>query len=62
VRERDAEKRKQMYLDLQKMLQEDSPFVIMFQNTEQAARRTNVNGYVSGPTFDTVYYRLVTKS
>jgi peptide/nickel transport system substrate-binding protein len=62
VRERDPEKRKQMYLDLQKKVQEDSPFIIMFQNTEQAARRTNVSGYVSGPTFDTVYYRLVTKS
>ena len=61
VRERDPEKRKQMYLDLQKKLQEDSPFIIMFQNTEQAATRANVKGYVSGPTFDTVYYRLVTK-
>ena len=61
ARERDAEKRKQMYLDLQKKLQEDSPFVIMFQSTEQVARRKNVNGFVSGPTFDTVYYRLITK-
>jgi peptide/nickel transport system substrate-binding protein len=61
VRERDPEKRKQMYLDLQKKLQEDSPFIVLFQNTEQAAKRTNVKGYVSGPTFDTVYYRLVTK-
>jgi peptide/nickel transport system substrate-binding protein len=61
VRERDPDKRKQMYLDLQKKVQEDSPFIIMFQNTEQAATRANVKGYVSGPTFDTVYYRLVTK-
>ncbi|MDF2766159.1 MAG: extracellular solute-binding protein, partial [Rhodospirillales bacterium] len=58
----DPEKRKQMYLALQKKLQEDGPFVIMFQSTEQIARRTNVNGFVSGPTYDTVYYRLVTKS
>ena len=62
ARERDPEKRKQMYLDLQKKLQEDGPFVIMFQSTEQNARRANVNGFVSGPTYDTVYYRLVTKS
>jgi peptide/nickel transport system substrate-binding protein len=61
VRERDPEKRKQMYLDLQKTVQEDSPFVIMFQNTEQVARRANVEGFVSGPTFDTVFYRKVTK-
>jgi peptide/nickel transport system substrate-binding protein len=61
VRERDAEQREQMYLDLQKKVQEDSPFVIMFQNTEQVARRANVEGFVSGPTFDTVFYRNVTK-
>jgi peptide/nickel transport system substrate-binding protein len=61
ARERDAEKRKQMYLDLQKKLQEDGPFVIMFQNTEQVAHHKNVKGFVSGPTFDTVYYRLMTK-
>ena len=62
ARERDAEKRKQMYLDLQKKLQDDGPFVIMFQSTEQVARRGGVSGFVSGPTYDTVYYRLVSKS
>jgi peptide/nickel transport system substrate-binding protein len=61
ARERDPEKRKEMYLDLQLMLQEDSPFVIMFQSTEQVARYKDVKGFVSGPTYDTVYYRLVTK-
>jgi peptide/nickel transport system substrate-binding protein len=61
VRERDPEKRKEMYLDLQLALQEDSPFVIMFQSTEQVARHKDVKGFVSGPTYDTVYYRLVTK-
>jgi peptide/nickel transport system substrate-binding protein len=61
ARERDPEKRKEMYLDLQLMLQEDGPFVIMFQSTEQVARHKNVNGFVSGPTYDTVYYRLVKK-
>jgi peptide/nickel transport system substrate-binding protein len=61
VRERDPEKRKEKYLELQKIVQADSPFIIMFQNTEQVARRGNVKGFVSGPTFDTVFYRLVTK-
>jgi peptide/nickel transport system substrate-binding protein len=61
ARERDPEKRKEMYLDLQIKLQEDSPFVIMFQSTEQVARHKDVKGFVSGPTYDTVYYRLVTK-
>ena len=62
VKERDADKRKEMYLGLQKKLQDDSPFIIMFQSTEQVAKRNNVSGYVSGPTFDIIYYRLVTKS
>ncbi len=62
ARERDPEKRKGMYLDLQKKLQEDGPFVIMFQSTELVARRGTVSGFVSGPTYDVVYYRLVTKS
>jgi peptide/nickel transport system substrate-binding protein len=61
VLERDAEKRKQMYLELQRTIQQDSPFVIMFQSTEQATMRKNVKHFVSGPTFDTVFYRLVTK-
>ena len=61
ARERDADKRKAMYLDLQQKVQADSPFVIMFQNTEQVASRANVKGFVSGPTFDTVYYRLTSK-
>jgi peptide/nickel transport system substrate-binding protein len=61
VRERDAEKRLAMYVELQKKLQEDGPFVVMFQNLNQTARRSIVKGFVSGPTFDTVYYRLVSK-
>ena len=62
VKERDADKRKEMYLGLQKKLQDDSPFIVMFQSTEQVAKRNNVSGYVSGPTFDIIYYRLVTNS
>ncbi len=61
AREINPDKREKMYLDLQKKLQDDGPFVIMFQNTEQVARHKNVMGFVSGPTFDTVYYRLITK-
>ena len=61
AREQDPDKRKAMYLELQKKLQEDGPFIVMFQSLNQAARRSNVKGFVSGPTFDTIYYRLVTK-
>jgi peptide/nickel transport system substrate-binding protein len=61
VREKDTDKRKQMYIDIQKAVQASGPFVIMFQPTTQVASRTNVKGFVHGPTFDVVYYRLVSK-
>ena len=59
--ELDLDKRKQQYLDLQAMLQKTGPFVIMFQQNEQVARRTNLMGFVSGSNFDLVFYRNVTK-
>ena len=60
-RETDPETRKTMYLDLQKAVQTDSPFIIMFQSTKQTALRSNVEGFVSGASFDLVFYRGVTK-
>jgi peptide/nickel transport system substrate-binding protein len=59
--ELDLEKRKEMYLDLQRKVQEAGPFIIMFQQTEQVAARKNHKGFVSGPSFDLVYYRLIEK-
>jgi peptide/nickel transport system substrate-binding protein len=59
--ELDLDKRKQQYLDLQAMLQKKGPFVIMFQQSEQVARRKNISGFVSGSNFDLVFYRNVTK-
>ena len=59
--ELDLERRAQLYLDLQRRLQTEGPYVIMFQQTDQIARRTNVTGFVSGPNFDHVWYRTVTK-
>jgi peptide/nickel transport system substrate-binding protein len=61
VKERDTDKRKQMYLDIQKKVQEDGPFVFLFQPLRQTAVRSNVKGWVQGPTFDVVYYRLTSK-
>ncbi|MEZ5925888.1 MAG: ABC transporter substrate-binding protein [Hyphomicrobiaceae bacterium] len=61
VREKDTEKRKQMYIEIQKEVQRDGAFVIMFQPTKQVAMRKGVQGFVHGPTFDVVYYRLVSK-
>jgi peptide/nickel transport system substrate-binding protein len=60
--ELDLGKRKQQYLELQAMLQKKGPFVIMFQQNEQVARRKNLHGFVSGSNFDLVFYRNVTKN
>jgi peptide/nickel transport system substrate-binding protein len=46
VKERDTDKRKQMYLDIQKKVQEDGPFVFLFQPLRQTAVRSNVKGWV----------------
>lgn len=59
--EPDQAKRNELYVDLQKQVQETSPIVIMFQATYQVAMAKAVNGYVNGATSDFVYYRLVTK-
>ena len=59
--EPDLAKREQRYHDIQRSLQENSPYVVMFQQTEQVVRRRNVQGFVSGSNFDLVFYRNVTK-
>ncbi len=61
VLERDAEKRAVTYRDLQAEHQKVSPFVIMFQETEVAALRANVKGYLFGPSFNDNTFRFVTK-
>lgn len=59
--EPDQDVRSEMYLDLQRQVQAESPIVIMFQAAYQVAMDEGVNGYVNGATSDFVYYRLVTK-
>ncbi|MGR6468221.1 ABC transporter substrate-binding protein [Rhizobium sp. PAMB 3182] len=59
--EKDTAKRADMYKDLQKKVLEEGPFVIMWQETEVAAYRSNLGGYKLGPTFDTNYLDTVTK-
>lgn len=61
VRERDEAKRKQMYLDLQRQVMDQGPFMIMFQETKQLAQRANVKGFVMGPSSDVIYYNLASK-
>ncbi len=59
--ELDLGQRKKQYLQLQEMLQQRGPYVIMFQQNEQVARRKNLRGFVSGSNFDLVFYRNVIK-
>ena len=59
--ERDENKRKQDYIDLQKKLLDVGPYIIMFQSTVQRADRANVQGFVQGPSSDVTYYNLTTK-
>lgn len=61
VLEADPAKRAEMYVKLQKESQETSPFVIMFQEIEVSAMRSNVNGFIVGPSFNDNNYAHVTK-
>lgn len=61
VEERDTAKRAALYEELQREVLETSPYIIMFQQTEVIAERTNVEGLVWGPSFDTNFYWKVSK-
>jgi peptide/nickel transport system substrate-binding protein len=52
VLERDGAKRKAMYEEIQAEFRKTSPFVMLFQQTEVAAYRSNVEGLRIGPTSD----------
>ena len=61
VLERDAKKRKAMYEKMQADFRKDSPFVMIYQQTEVAAMRSNVQGLKIGPTSDSTYMHKVSK-
>ncbi len=61
VLERDGEKRKAMYEKMQADFRQTSPFVLIFQQNEVAAYRTNVEGLKVGVTSDTTYMFNVAK-
>ena len=61
AKETDPAKREALYKDLQKKMQSDSPYAIMFQLVGKIGRRDNVKNYVRGATFDQVFFRTVTK-
>lgn len=61
VLERDPAKRAALYQEIQRAHQQSSPFIIMFQRIAVIAERSNVNGLIWGPSFDTYFYWQGTK-
>jgi peptide/nickel transport system substrate-binding protein len=61
VAERDADKRRAMYEEIQRKHRDDSPFVTMFQSIEQTALRKNVQGFFTGGSTDQATYWLTAK-
>ena len=61
VLERDAKKRTAMYQKMQAEFRKTSPFIMLYQQTEVAAYRSNVQGLKIGPTSDTTYMFNVSK-
>lgn len=59
--ERDASKRKQGYEAYQRSFGNNSPVIILVQQHEQTGIREGVEGFKSGPTFDTPIYWQVRK-
>jgi peptide/nickel transport system substrate-binding protein len=61
VQERDTEKRRAMYQEIQQKHRDDSAFISMFQSIAQTGSRKNVEGFHTGGTLDGVTYWLATK-
>ncbi len=61
VLERDGGKRRAMYDEMQSDFRKNSPFVMLFQQTEVAAMRSDVQGFKIGSTSDSTYMFKVSK-
>src|SRR5690606_7640882 len=61
VEERDAEKRKAMYEEIQTKHRQTAPFIILNQIAYQTGLRGNVNDFHTGGATDSAAYWLVTK-
>lgn len=56
VLEKDTDKRRVMYENIQRIHQRVSPFIPMFQGIEAVARRRGVNGFQAGGSIHSVFY------
>ncbi len=61
VVEQDTAKRTEMYLEMQRIDQEKSPIICMFQETEQVGMGKTVAGFSTGAAVSSAYYWTVTK-
>jgi peptide/nickel transport system substrate-binding protein len=61
VTEKDGDKRKAMYEEIQRKHRDTSAFVLMFQQKSQTGLRNNVQNFYTGGATDSVVYWLVTK-
>ncbi|MBK5947622.1 ABC transporter substrate-binding protein [Rhodobacter veldkampii DSM 11550] len=61
VEERDTDKRRALYEDIQRRHQANSAFVTMFQSINQTVMQANVSGFYTGGSTDSASYWLVTK-
>jgi peptide/nickel transport system substrate-binding protein len=59
--EKDSEKRAAIYEDLQRKALAQSPFVLIFQQTEVAGYSSKLKDYKLGPSFDTNFVYTVSK-
>ncbi len=61
VVEQDTDKRREMYLEMQRIDQQKSPIICMFQETEQVGLGKTVEGFSTGAAVSSAYYWTVTK-
>ncbi|HEY2619018.1 MAG TPA: ABC transporter substrate-binding protein [Acetobacteraceae bacterium] len=62
VQEIDPVKRNAMYAELQKVLTDDGPYILMFQPSNEVASRASVKGYSPGIVEDLYFFRTITKT
>jgi peptide/nickel transport system substrate-binding protein len=51
-----------MYEELQKIITDEGPYILMFQPTNEVASRASVTGYHPGIVEDLYFFRTITKS
>jgi peptide/nickel transport system substrate-binding protein len=61
VMEKDADKRRAMYEEIEKAHRETSPFIVMFQVSYQTGMRAGVSGFYTGGAIDSAAYWLAAK-